>query len=92
MASTFGFNNDCKSIMEALSKAQAIIQFDLTGKILTANKNFCDALGYELKDIVGKHHSMFVAPEDANSPAYTEFWRELASGKFERQQLSLIHI
>ena len=47
MASTFGFNNDCKSIMEALSKAQAIIQFDLTGKILTANKNFCDALGYE---------------------------------------------
>ncbi|WP_417412217.1 methyl-accepting chemotaxis protein [Hoeflea sp.] len=90
MASTFGFNNDCKSIMEALSKAQAIIHFDLTGKILTANDNFCAALGYELKDIIGKHHSMFVDPEEANSPAYTEFWRELASGKFDRRQYKRI--
>jgi len=90
MASTFGFKNDCKSIMKALSKAQAIIHFDLTGKILTANKNFCDALGYQLNEIVGKHHSMFVDPEEANSPAYMEFWRDLASGKFDRQQYKRI--
>lgn len=86
MASYFGLNSDCASIMEALSQAQAIIQFDLTGKILTANKNFCEALGYELKEIVGKHHSMFVDPEEAKSQAYKDFWRELASGKFERRQ------
>ena len=45
-----GFRNDCKSVMDALSRSQAIIQFDLTGKILTANENFCAALGYELKE------------------------------------------
>ena len=86
MASYLGLNNDCASIMEALSRAQAIIQFDLTGKILTANENFCEALGYSLKEIVGKHHSMFVDPEEAKSQAYKDFWRELASGKFERRQ------
>ncbi|MCZ4288238.1 methyl-accepting chemotaxis protein [Hoeflea alexandrii] len=86
MALYFGLNNDCTSIMEALSRAQAIIQFDLTGKILTANENFCEALGYELKEIVGKHHSMFVDPAEVTSPEYKEFWRELASGKFERRQ------
>jgi methyl-accepting chemotaxis protein len=86
MGSYFGLNNDCTSIMDALSRSQAIIQFDLTGKILTANKNFCQALGYELKEIVGKHHSMFVDPEEAKSAEYKEFWQQLASGKFERRQ------
>jgi len=86
MVSPFGFNNDCKIIMDALSQSQAIIQFDLTGKILTANKNFCAALGYDLQEIVGKHHSMFVDPEETNSTEYKEFWRDLASGKFDRRQ------
>mgnify|MGYP005988589085 CR=1 FL=1 len=86
MGSYFGLNNDCTSIMDALSISQAIIQFDLTGKILTANRNFCEALGYELKEIVGKHHSMFVDPDEAQSADYKEFWRELAAGKFERRQ------
>ncbi|MEM5473628.1 PAS domain-containing methyl-accepting chemotaxis protein [Hoeflea sp. AS60] len=86
MISTFGLTNDCKSIMEALSRSQAIIQFDMTGKILTANKNFCAALGYDLKEIAGKHHSMFVDPQEAESAEYKEFWRELAAGKFERRQ------
>lgn len=50
------------AVMAALSKSQAIIEFDLSGKILTANENFCRALGYELSEIVGRHHSMFVEP------------------------------
>lgn len=86
MISPLGFNNDFKSIMDALSRSQAIIQFDLTGKILTANNNFCAALGYDLTEIAGKHHSMFVDPEEVKSKEYTEFWRELASGKFDRRQ------
>lgn len=90
MASYFGLNNDCTSIMDALSRSQAIIQFDLTGKILTANKNFCAALGYELKEIVGKHHSMFVEAEEVGSSEYKEFWRDPASGKFDRRQYKRI--
>ena len=81
-----GFRNDCKSVMDALSRSQAIIQFDLTGKILTANSNFCAAMGYELKEIIGKHHSIFVDPAEAASADYTAFWRDLASGKFDRRQ------
>ena len=40
MTLPIGFNTDCKSIMDALSRSQAIIQFDMTGKILTANQIF----------------------------------------------------
>ncbi len=49
--------------INAISEAQAVIEFSLDGKILTANKNFCSALGYTLAEIQGKHHSMFVEPE-----------------------------
>lgn len=86
MSSYFGLSNDCTSIMEALSRSQAIIQFDLKGNILTANQNFCDALGYDLKEIVGKHHSMFVDPAETESTEYKNFWRELAAGKCDRRQ------
>ncbi len=55
----FGLSSDSKYILNAISKSQAIIEFDLKGNILTANENFCNALGYRLSEIVGKHHSMF---------------------------------
>ena len=31
--------------------------------MLTANENFLDTLGYSLAEIQGKHHSMFVPPD-----------------------------
>jgi methyl-accepting chemotaxis protein len=73
-------------VLDALNKSQAIIEFDLTGKILTANENFCKAIGYELSEIVGKHHRMFVDPAEANSRDYADFWARLGEGKFDQRQ------
>lgn len=70
------------SKMNAVSRAQAVIEFDVTGKILTANENFCGAVGYDLNEIEGKHHSMFVDREYANSAEYADFWRNLGAGEF----------
>ncbi|MCG8610271.1 MAG: PAS domain-containing protein, partial [Pseudomonadales bacterium] len=67
----------------AIDKVQAVIEFDLSGKILTANDNFLQAMGYTLSEIVGQHHSMFVEPEESNSAAYHEFWAKLNRGEFE---------
>ncbi len=69
--------------INAISEAQAVIEFSLDGKILTANKNFCSALGYTLAEIQGKHHSMFVEPEYRDSPAYAAFWQQLGAGRFD---------
>jgi methyl-accepting chemotaxis protein len=68
--------------MEALSRAQAVIEFTPDGQILTANENFLDALGYSLTEIQGKHHRMFVEPAYAASPDYAAFWRKLNGGEF----------
>ncbi|WP_085899616.1 methyl-accepting chemotaxis protein [Kiloniella majae] len=70
-------------IINALNKSQAVIQFEIDGTIITANKNFVDAMGYTLEEIKGKHHSIFVEPEYKNSAEYKQFWENLKKGEFQ---------
>ena len=59
-----------------------MIEFTVSGEIITANQNFLSTLGYSLEEIRGKHHRMFVEPEQAGSPDYQSFWRKLNEGEF----------
>ena len=68
--------------LEAISKSQAVIEFELDGTIITANDNFCQTMGYQLNEIQGKHHSMFAEESLKNSPEYRQFWQALGEGKF----------
>ena len=75
--------------VRSIEKSQACIEFDTEGKILNANDIFLDLMGYELKEIVGKHHKMFVKQEIINTKEYIKFWddlrnKEYHSGEFER--------
>lgn len=70
------------SIIEAVSKSQAMIEFNMDGTIIFANENFCQAMGYTLAEIKGKHHSMFATAELRDSAAYREFWVKLNRGEF----------
>lgn len=70
-------------MLQALSRSQAIIEFNLDGAIVNANENFCQTLGYSLSEIVGKHHSMFAPPDYARSPEYKAFWEKLNRGEFD---------
>ena len=69
--------------LNAISRAQAVIEFDLTGIVLDANQNFVDLMGYSLDEIRGQHHRIFCEPEQARSPAYKQFWQKLARGEYE---------
>lgn len=69
--------------IDAISKAQAVIEFDLQGNILTANENFLLTLGYSLDEIKGQHHRMFCEPDHANSAEYRSFWNKLAAGEYQ---------
>lgn len=69
--------------IDALSRSQAIIEFDPKGQIITANENFLTALGYNLTEIVGQHHSMFVPVSQRSDFAYSKFWQDLRAGIFQ---------
>jgi methyl-accepting chemotaxis protein len=67
----------------AMNRAQAVIEFNMDGTIVTANENFLGAMGYSLAEIQGKHHSMFVLPAERDGTAYREFWAKLNRGQFD---------
>jgi len=69
--------------LDAISRSQAVIEFTTGGEVITANANFCQALGYSLEEIRGRHHRMFVPPHEAASAQYKEFWANLARGEFQ---------
>ena len=69
--------------VSAMDKAQAVIEFDMGGHVLTANSNFLDAMGYTLDDIRGEHHRMFCETDYASSVDYKRFWQKLNRGEFD---------
>jgi len=75
-----------QAVNDAASKSQAVIEFNMDGTIITANDNFLSAVGYELSEIQGQHHRMFVSPEDASSDEYADFWAKLNRGEYESRE------
>lgn len=76
--------------INAISKSQAVIEFDMNGLILSANDNFLSAMGYSLQEVQGKHHSIFVEPEYKNSHEYHLFWENLKRGEFNSAEFKRI--
>ncbi|BFM49070.1 methyl-accepting chemotaxis protein [Marinomonas sp. THO17] len=71
-----------ENIISALQRSTAVIEFDLTGHILTANDLFLQGMGYSLDQIKGKHHRMFCDPAETEKEEYALFWKRLAQGQF----------
>ncbi|MDP3370750.1 MAG: PAS domain S-box protein [Brevundimonas sp.] len=83
-------NTDLANQMAAISKAQAVIEFTMDGRVVTANPNFLKTLGYALDEIQSQHHSMFLAPAERNTPEYRAFWEKLNRGEHESSQYKRI--
>jgi methyl-accepting chemotaxis protein len=81
---------ELESVLAAINKSQAVIEFNMDGTVITANDLFCGCLGYSLEEIRGKHHSLFVDPAYRESPEYRAFWERLRSGTFDAQQYKRI--
>ncbi len=75
-------NAEYEGKVTAISRAMAVIEFDLQGRILAVNQNFLDLLGYQLDDVLGLHHSIFCEAGYVTSPDYGVFWQQLANGQF----------
>jgi methyl-accepting chemotaxis protein len=83
-------NGDARAQLEAISRSQAVIEFNMDGTIITANQNFLDALGYRLEEIKGKHHSMFVPADERDGAEYRAFWAALNRGEYRAAEFKRI--
>lgn len=83
-------NSEFEAKVAAIDKGQAVIEFDLEGNVITANRNFLAAMGYTLREIQGQHHSMFCTPEYTQSIEYRDFWLRLSEGQFIRGRFNRV--
>jgi methyl-accepting chemotaxis protein len=91
----FGFGKNSEvdnavAMSAAIDRSQAVIEFQMDGTIVRANDNFLKAMGYSLAEIQGKHHGMFVDPEERDGAAYREFWASLNRGEFQAAEYKRI--
>ncbi|MCF4994413.1 PAS domain S-box protein [Pseudomonas syringae] len=82
--------SEANAKLHAIDRAMAVIEFDLDGKVLTANQNFLTRMGYTLAELKGKHHRLFCTGELVNSAAYQDFWRRLNQGEFFHGQFERV--
>lgn len=69
------------ALLAALEPVQAVIEFDLEGRVLRANQLFLELMGYSAHEVVGQHHRMFCPPEVTASDAYRALWEGLRAGQ-----------
>jgi methyl-accepting chemotaxis protein len=74
-------DRDSDAQIEAISQTQAVVQFDTSGKILGANSLFLRCVGYNLDEITGCNHQIFVDEGERGTPEYRGFWAALARGE-----------
>jgi methyl-accepting chemotaxis protein len=70
-------------LVDAMQKAQAVVEFDMDGLLVNANENFLDLMGYAIDDVRGEHHRVFCDDDYAASLAYRKFWQKLNRGEFD---------
>lgn len=75
-------SQEALALWRALDRSSALVEFDLNGKVLKANANFLELMGYSEAEVIGQHHSMFVDPAEARSKDYKELWATLQQGIF----------
>jgi len=83
-------NQDASAVLAAIGRSQAVIEFDPDGTIITANQNFLNATGYSLSELQGKHHCMFMPPDQRDSADYRSFWAALNRGDYQAGEFSRI--
>ncbi|WP_214746523.1 methyl-accepting chemotaxis protein [Exiguobacterium sp. s189] len=67
-------------VIRAIENNLAIIRFNEDRRVAYVNEIFARTMGYEVTQLIGRHHRDLCLPEFANSPQYDLFWRKLMQG------------
>ena len=83
-------DHEAQGKLDAIDMAQCVIEFEMDGTIIAANKNFLALVGYRLDEVEGRHHRMFVDTVSANSDEFADFWAGLNRGEHAAREYKLL--
>ncbi|NWA08176.1 PAS domain-containing methyl-accepting chemotaxis protein [Pseudomonas gingeri] len=84
------YEHENQSIVNALGRSMALIEFSPDGRVITANENFLKTMHYSLNEVVGQHHSMFCHRSESESQGYKAFWASLNRGEYHSRRFERV--
>lgn len=73
---------DHKYQLEAINRANAVLEMDMDGTILSINDNFNKIFKYSNEEVIGKKYSLFLPEEEVKSRRHELFWAKMRKGDF----------
>nr|WP_286902694.1 PAS domain-containing methyl-accepting chemotaxis protein [Pseudomonas sp. UBA2628] len=83
--------HESESLLKAISRAMAVIEFTPQERVIKANQNFLDTMGYRLDEVVGRHHGLFCLPHERESAEYRQFWASLNRGEYHSHRFERVN-
>ncbi len=83
--------HESESLLKAISRSMAVIEFTPQGRVIKANQNFLDTMGYRLDEVVGRHHGLFCLAHERESAQYREFWASLNRGEYHSHRFGRVN-
>ncbi|PYB80895.1 pili assembly chaperone [Pseudomonas sp. LB-090624] len=83
--------HESESLLKAIGRSMAVIEFTPQGRVIKANQNFLDTMGYRLDEVVGRHHGLFCLAHERESAEYREFWASLNRGEYHSHRFERVN-
>ena len=80
------FNDTLKSI----NNSNALVELDLHGNIISANKVFSNIVGYSIKELKGMSYYRLMDPTEVSKDRFFSFFRELSAGLIKNGEFKRI--
>ena len=74
-------NAEFAGTVTAINGALAVVEYDMAGRIISANDNFCRLFGYQRGEVLGQYHRRLCTPEFVGDSSYQLLWNALRSGR-----------
>lgn len=79
-------NAEFEGTVAAINRAEAVVEYDMSGHVLRANQNFLELLGYRLDEVLGQHFSMFALDTPEVHVHNAQTWANLQRGEYVSQE------
>jgi methyl-accepting chemotaxis protein len=83
--------HESESLLKAIGRSMAVVEFTPQGRVIKANRNFLQTMGYSLEEVQGRHHGLFCLPHERESSAYREFWASLNRGEYHSHRFERVN-
>ena len=71
-----------QSVVEAINKTNASIEFDMQGNIIGVNDMFLSVMGYKKSELIGRPETYLLPEDEKDSPQHSMMWESLKTGQY----------